>query len=118
VLTRRRQVAAWRRWTAKRPHNRVRRAVVRDASGRKVGYGEAVPVPEPPLPAVGCRTVTRPSGRVEVELAGPSGEALRRLQEAYRLARHPKPTAAEVQPLPVTTAEVRDWLAAVSGAAG
>jgi hypothetical protein len=115
VLARRRQVAAWRRWTAKLPHNRVRREVVRDESGRRVGYGEAVPVPEPRLPAVACRAVTRPSGRVEVELAGPSGAALRRLQEAYRLARRPRPTAAEVEPLPVTAAEVGGWAAAIGG---
>jgi hypothetical protein len=113
VLVRRRQVAAWRRWSRKLPHNRVRRPVLRDPAGRKVGYGDPVPWPEPPLPAVACRTVTRPSGRVEVELAGPAGADLRRLQEAYRLARKPKPTAAEVGPLPVTAAEVRRWLAAI-----
>jgi hypothetical protein len=62
--------------------------------------------------------VTRPSGRVEVELAGPSGDALRRLQEAYRLARRPRPTAADVEPLPVTTAEVGEWTAAIGGVAG
>jgi hypothetical protein len=45
-----------------------------------------------------------------VELAGPSGRDLRRLQEAYRLARRPKTTAEEVAPLPVTTVEVKAWL--------
>jgi hypothetical protein len=78
-----------------------------------VGYGDPVPWPEPPLPAVACRKVTRPSGRVEVELAGPCGPDLRRLQEAYRLARRPQPTAAEVGPLLVTAVEVRRWLAMV-----
>jgi hypothetical protein len=112
VLVRRRQVAAWRRWAAKLPHNRVTRQRVRDATGRVVGYTQPVPVPEPPLPAVACRTVTRPSGRVEVELAGPSGRDLRRLREAYRLARRPRPTTAEVTPLPVTAAEVKAWLTA------
>lgn len=97
------------------PHNRVRREPVRDASGRKVGYGPPVPVPEPPLPGVACRPVARPSGRVEVELAGPAGADLRRLQETYRLARRPRPTAQEVEPLPVTAAEVRAWLAEVDG---
>src|SRR5438128_2125055 len=84
VLLRRRAVAAWQRWTAKMPHNRVKRERVRDAAGRVVGYGPLVPLPESPLPEFGCRKVTRPSGRVEVELAGPSGADLRRLQEAYR----------------------------------
>src|SRR5438552_2018343 len=72
VLSRRRQVAAWRRWSAKLPHNRVKREAVRDAAGRKIGFGPPVPVAEPTLPIVGCRIVTRPSGRMEVELAGPS----------------------------------------------
>lgn len=108
-------MAAWRRWSAKLPHNRVRREPLRDASGRKVGYGPPVAVPEPPLPATGCRRVTRLSGRVEVELAGPTEGGFRRLQEAYRLARRPRPTAAEVEPLPVSVAEVRAWLAEVDG---
>jgi hypothetical protein len=113
VLVRRRQVAAWRRWHAKPPHNRVRREPVRDAARRKVGYGPPVPVPEPSLPVFGCRVVTRPEGRVELELAGPAGADLRRLQEAYQLARRPQPTAAGVEPLSVTTAEVQAWLVAV-----
>jgi hypothetical protein len=115
VLIRRRQVATWRRWNAKAPHNRVRRERVRDSSGRVTGYGEPVPVPEPALPTVACRLVTRPSGKVEVEFAGPSGRDLRRLQEAYRLARGPRATAAEVEPLPVTPEEVAAWNAAIGG---
>src|SRR4051794_36728681 len=102
VLGRRMQVAAWRRWNAKLPHNRVTRERIRAPDGSVVGFGEPVPVPEPPLPAVACRRVTRPSGKVEVEFAGPSGRDLRRLQDAYRLARRPCATAAEVEPLPVT----------------
>jgi hypothetical protein len=114
VLIRRRRVAAWRRWNAKAPHNRVTRERVRDAAGRVVGYGPPVPVPEPPLPALACRKVTRPSGKVEIEFAGPSGKELRRLQEAYRQARRPCPTA-EVVALPVTMAEVAAWKAAIGG---
>ncbi len=97
------------------PHNRVRREKVRDAAGRVVGYGPPAPVSEPPLPSAACRRVTRPPGRVEVDLAGPFGTALRRLQEAYRLARQPRPTPGEVAPLPVTAAEVAVWTAAVEG---
>lgn len=115
VLVRRQRVAAWRRWAAKMPHNRVTRERLRDAAGRVVGYGPPVPVPEPPLPETACRKVTRPSGRVEVELAGPSGADLRRLQEAYRLARRPRASPAEVEPLPVTAAEVKAWLATIGG---
>jgi hypothetical protein len=115
VLIRRRQVAAWRRWNAKAPHNRVTRERIRDPAGRVVGYTVGKPAPEPPLPVVACRKVTRPSGKVEVEFAGPSGKELRRLQEAYRLARRPRATAAEVEALPVTKEEVAAWLAAVGG---
>src|SRR5262245_14141952 len=115
VLIRRKQVAAWRRWNAKLPHNRVKRPRIRDSNGRVVGYALGVPIPEPPLPTVACRKVTRPSGKVEVEFAGPSGAALRRLQEAYRLARRPRATAAEVEPLPVTMAEVRRWREMIGG---
>jgi hypothetical protein len=105
VFTRRRQVAAWRRWSAKAPHNRVKRPP----------DGPPVHVPEPPLPSVACRKVTRPSGKVEVEFAGPNRGDLRRLQEAYRLARCPRPTAAEVEPLPVSRAEVAAWRSAIGG---
>ena len=113
MLIRRQQVAAWRRWNAKASHNRVCRERIRDSAGRVVGYGPAVPVPEPPLPAVACRKVRRPSGKTELELAGPEGIALRQLQEAYRLARMPRTTAAEVVLLPVTMEAVTGWNAAI-----
>ncbi|MCI0701447.1 MAG: hypothetical protein L0241_10235 [Planctomycetia bacterium] len=115
VLARRKMVAAWRRWYAKAAHNRVKRERIRDSNGHVVRYGQPVPMPEPPLPTVACRRVTRPSGKVEVEFAGPVGEALRRLQEAYRLARRPRATAAEVEPLPVTIEEVRAWRSVIGG---
>ena len=46
---------------------------------------------------------------------GPVGADLRRLQEAYRLARRPVPTAEEVPPLPVSMTDVRAWLTLVEG---
>ena len=109
ILILRRQVATWRRWAIKLPHNRVRRESKRDAAGRAIGYGPPVPIPEPPLPSDRCRKVTRPSGRVEIELAGPSDPDLRRLQEAYRLARQPRATPEVVEALPVTLADVQAW---------
>jgi hypothetical protein len=115
VLVRRRRVAAWRRWNAKAPHNRVKRERIRDPNGRVVGYGEPVPVAEPPLPTIACRKVTRPSGKVEIEFAGPSGKDLRRLQAAYRQARRPRVVAEEVEPLPVTKEELAAWRAAIGG---
>ena len=116
VLIRRRQVAAWRRWNAKAPHNRATRERIRDSGGRAIGYGEAVPVPEPPLPVVACRKVTRPSGKVEVEFAGPDAQGTALTSGGHgRLARRPRPTAAEVEPLLVTTAEVAAWKTAIGG---
>jgi hypothetical protein len=114
VQIRRQQVAAWLRWAAKKSENRVKRERLRDAAGRVVGYGPPVPVPEPPLPAVGCRKLELPSGRVLVELAGPFGVDLRRLQEAYWLARRPQKSEADVGVLSVTEDEVKAWMAKMS----
>jgi len=113
VLLRRRQVAAWRRWHAKLPHNRVRREVILDDLGRKIGYGQSQPTPEPTLPTIACRLVKRPSGRVEVELDGPSGESLRRLQETYRQSRRPVPLREQVPVLSATMEEMRVWRNAI-----
>lgn len=115
MLHQRRRLAAWRRWAAKLPHNRVVHPPIRDETGRRVGSGDPAPVPEPPLPDAGFRRVVRPSGREEVEPLGPVGADLRRLQEAYRLARRPVPTAEEVPPLPVSMTDVRAWLTLVEG---
>src|SRR5215218_4128081 len=90
-----RQAAAWRRWNRKLPHNRVRRPRIRDLAGRTAGYGPPVPVPEPALASPFCRKVELPSGRSGVQLTD------REIEAAYRLARRPRPTAAEVQPLPL-----------------
>ena len=103
-------VAAWRRWAAKAPHNRVRGEPIRDTKGRVVGYTLGVNVPEPPLPSVACRIFTRPSGRAEVELAGPSSKDLRRLHDAYRAARRPCASPDEACSPAVSTAEVAGWL--------
>ncbi len=95
------RAAAWRRWSRKLPHNRVRRTRVRDAAGRTVGYGPPVPVPEPPLLPYFCQTVRLPSGRVDVVLTGEAVEA------AYRLARKPQPTAEAIHPLQLAEDEIR-----------
>src|SRR4051812_29105994 len=97
----RRQAAAWRRWHRKLPHNRVRRSRVRHADGRVIGYGPPVPVPEPALASPFCRKVELPSGRADVVLKDSSIEA------GYRLARRPRPTAAEVESLPLSEEQIR-----------
>jgi hypothetical protein len=96
-----RRRAAWQRWYRKRPHNRVRRPRLRDERGRPIGYGPAVPVPEPELPAYFCEKVALPSGRWEARLAHGDVAA------AYRLARHPQPAPELVPPLPLAEEEIR-----------
>ena len=41
------RAAAWKRWYAKAPHNRVIKQRVRDANGQVVGYKDPVPWNEP-----------------------------------------------------------------------
>jgi hypothetical protein len=99
----RRQAAAWQRWYRKLPHNRVRRERVRDEQGRPIGYGPPTALPEPELSAYFCRKVELPSGRFEAVLSGGEVEA------AYRLARQPRQTPANVVPLPIAEDDVRKW---------
>jgi hypothetical protein len=101
-LRSRHQAAAWRRWYRKLPHNRIRRRRIRDETGRTIGYGPPEPVPEPVLSAAFCRKVELPSGRVELVL----NDA--RVESAYRLARHPSPTAEAVKTLPMSEATIRE----------
>lgn len=93
--------AAWQRWSRKLPHNRVRRPRIRNERGQTIGYGPRVPVPEPELSTVFCQKVQLPSGRVDVVLAETG------ISAAYRQSRYPKPTEAEVEPLPISEEEVR-----------
>jgi hypothetical protein len=99
-LRARSQAAAWRRWHRKLPHNRVRRQHLRDAQGRLIGYGPPEPLPEPPLHPGFCRKAELPSGRIELALTGAI------IEEAYRLARHPKATGEEVKPFPINFEEI------------
>ena len=69
--------------------------------GRVIGHGPPTPLPEPALPPAFVRKVTLPSGQVDVVVSDEHVEA------AYRLARYPKPIAAEVTPLPLAEAEIR-----------
>src|SRR5262249_10370402 len=85
-LEARRRKGAWERWYRKAPHNR--------------------PGPEPALDATFCRKVTLPSGRTVVQFDD------RRVEDAYRQARHPKPTAEEVEHAILNEDEVRRLLAA------
>ena len=95
------EAAAWRRWHRKLPHNRVRRPRLRDADGHPVGNGPPAPVPEPALSSPFCRVKELPSGKTDVFLDD------RGIEAAYRLARRPCATAAEVKPLPLTEEAIR-----------
>lgn len=105
----RRQAAAWRRWHAKLPHNRVRRTRIRDARGRVIGYGAATPIPEPQLINGFWRKRELPSGRVELTACDHG------IETAYRLARYPKPTADEVTPLGISESDIRELYRAHCG---
>src|SRR5215213_5488048 len=95
------QVAAWRRWNRKLPHNRVRRPRLRDEHGRRIGFGPPEPLPEPELHPCFTQKVKLPSGRWDVILTGGAVEA------AYRQTRQPAPTPDAVAPLPISEAEIR-----------
>ena len=109
----RRQFAAWQRWRRKLPHNRVlRRKVV--AQGNQVGTEVVGPRPEPPLHPLfrmcrqvlsyhdaGGRPLRKPQHVEEVVFLGHG------IPEAYRLARTPVATPQQVEPLPLTTDEIR-----------
>src|SRR5438105_4056547 len=92
VLQARRHKGAWERWARKAPHNRVIR--------RKDGLGVPEPLPEPLLDPLFCRKVALPSGKQVVELLDHG------LEEAYRQARHPKPSDEEVRPLSITDEKI------------
>jgi hypothetical protein len=97
----RRQSAAWRRWHRKLPHNRVSRPRIRDKAGRVIGYGDPVPIPEPAVTSPFCRMVQLPSGRTDVFVTDCGIEA------AYRQARQPRQSSAEVVALPLTEDAIR-----------
>jgi hypothetical protein len=117
----RRRYAAWQRWRRKMPHNRVIRRKVVDACGRKIGAEVVGPRPEPPLAALFCvhrqvLTYWSAGGRplkegrlVEEVVFDDLG-----IPAAYRAARTPAATEAEVAPLPLTAAEVRRLLEAAT----
>jgi hypothetical protein len=108
-----RQHATWKRWQRKMPHNRVLRRRIRDEQGRKIGMEIVGPWPEPPLPALFCtrRQVLTywsedgkplPQGRMTEEVIFDDLG----IPEAYRAARRPMATEAEVQPLRWTRDEL------------
>jgi hypothetical protein len=110
----RRQFAAWQRWHRKMPHNRVVRRKVVDADGRRIGREVVGQMPEPPLPELFCtvrhvRTYWSQDGRPLKE--GRLVEEMcfddRGIPEAYRSARRPVLSEADVQPLRLDTEEVR-----------
>ncbi|SRR5579885_148796 len=109
-----RQYATWKRWRRKMPHNRVLRRRIRDEQGRKIGSVVVGPWPEPPLPPLFCvrhSVLTHwgedgqplPEGRLTEEFVFDDLG----IAAAYRAARRPTATEAEVMPLSLTADEVR-----------
>jgi hypothetical protein len=114
--------AAWCRWQRKAPHNRVSRRAVVDEQGHKVGREVVGPRPEPPLPALFCvrrsvRTLWSADGKPlkEGRLVEKIEFADHGIPEAYRVARKPAATEAEVVALRLTAEEVRRLLERAQG---
>jgi hypothetical protein len=109
-----RQYSTWRRWRRKMPHNRVLRRRIRDEQGRNVGVTVVGPWPEPPLPPLFCvrrRVLTywgedgRPlkEGRLTEEVVFDDLG----IPAAYRTARRPAATEADVTPLGLSSDQIR-----------
>lgn len=95
-----RDAARWKRWVRKAPHNRVLRRILRDAEGRKIGREIIGPAPEPRI----CDLFSRK--RVDTDRKPIDNEygwfmgwikTDDTIAKEYRKARHPEPTAAEVE---------------------
>jgi hypothetical protein len=107
-----RRYAQWRRWARKQPQNRVIRRRIVDAFGRRIGVQTLGPLPEPLLHPFFC--VRQPVVHVRQE----GGQARREestlvtfcdhgIPDAYRRARRPMASTAEVLPLPISPEEAR-----------
>ncbi|MGE3806079.1 MAG: hypothetical protein AB7K24_15520 [Gemmataceae bacterium] len=109
-----RQVAAWRRWHRKAPRNRVSQPRLRNEKGQRIGYGPPAPIPEPPVCSIFAqivqvrRFVDREGNACscgyfepEATLESPT------VALAYRQARFPVATAADVKSLEQSTADIR-----------
>jgi hypothetical protein len=115
---------AWKRWSRKDPHNRVCRRRIRDAAGRTIGYGEPIPLAEPPLCPVFSRKVherrfvdrkghCRKEGHLEETVVTDD----RQIASDYSTARRPAANPGSVRPLHCTVAQIdelydqaRAWL--------
>jgi hypothetical protein len=109
----RRQHAAWQRWQRKLPHNRVVRRAVLDKEGNKVGALVVGPRPEPPIGSVFCRRTQVLTRWSEDGRPLETGRWVSTVEfsdhgvpDAYRTARHPSASAAEVTPLWLKTEEI------------
>lgn len=110
-----RQFRAWQRWHRKAPHNRVVRERLRDAQGRRCGCRIVGPRPEPGCCPVFTRWQTlrpnafcgNPAERTVFSFAHEE-EMGWQIIAAYRQARTPRATSAEVRPLEMPESEIRE----------
>jgi hypothetical protein len=95
-----RGLAAWFRWHAKQPQNRVRTERIKDESGRVTGWSVLGPWEEPRF----CPMFGKPESK-RGWLRIPEHLDDRGILEAYRLARFPR-AREEVQPLTLTASAI------------
>lgn len=99
-----RQQAAWNRWSAKLPHNRVIRRWKRNEQGQRIGYEIVGPAPEPKL----NRLMTYLNqNRASYSISGQWGALYPiDITAEYRKARTPAPTPEAVRPLLLTPDQI------------
>ena len=85
------------RWARKHPRNRVRRPAIRDQYGRKTGYGETIPIPEPSLAHRELKLTTSGDGSVDIH-------------KNYIRAKYPKSSPETVDALTKTKEQIREDL--------
>jgi hypothetical protein len=111
-----RMAHAWDRWKRKDPHNRVSRRRIRNEKGQTIGYGEPIPVAEPPICPVFSRKVQ------EKRFVDKKGNHSKdgfldervvtddpRIATDYSAARKPVSDPGAVRPLRCSLAEIDDW---------
>jgi hypothetical protein len=108
-----RRFAEWQRWRRKQPQNRVIRAWIRDDEGNRVASRIVGPRPEPPLCPVFCTRAFVVRHGKEERLGERVSFCGHGIAEAYRAARTLLADPEKVQPLSLSSEEIRRLAAQV-----
>ena len=106
--------SSWRRWVRKEPQNQVRREIIRNSEGQKIGVNVLGPRAEPETCKVFCKTKKvkkklgdGPYNYIMVDRLDDLG-----ILEARRCT-HPVATPEEVKPLGITEQQIRNLAVAL-----